>query len=585
MKDITKANQDVVAEENNSTTYVDEDDKLLAQMGYKQELYRGFNAFMSFSFCFTAVAVISGCSILFPYGLKTGGPVVMIWGWIIGSVFTIINGLSMAEICSSYPSAGSVYHWAGMLAPPKWAPFFSYICGWFNFIGNAASDASFAYGFAQVVSACVTLGTNGDVQLPTIALVGMAAFVSLLWALKNIMRVDHQGWFNNASAIYQIASTFIVIACLLIASPRLSSSEFVWTQYNNGSNLPSVSYACCIGLLMCLFSFSGYEGGAHMAEETKNASSSAPKGIVYTCIASAFTGILYITGLLYACQGKISEVLDDTNGQSDQAVVNVYKLAFTDADGKENLAGAIAMTVMLIINIFFAGFSSMTVTSRIGFAMARDGALPGSKFLYKINPRTLTPDRIIFLVFFMDVALCLLPLISDTAFAAITSITCIGYQISYAIPIFLRLTFSRKTFKRSSFHLGPFSEVIGWISVIWLFITSIFFLLPNEFDENGYQTATNFNYTSVVVGGVLFIALAYWFLPAPHGARHFFVGPKREDTVEDNKKVSDEDEGYSQALLHQDDGISQQYQDNQKNAYSGNKHQQDIEIEEEQGRR
>jgi len=52
---------------------------------------------------------------------------------------------------------------------------------------------------------------------------------------------------------------------------------------------------------MCLFSFSGYEGGAHMAEETKNASSSAPWGIVYTCLASAFTGIIYITGLLYSC--------------------------------------------------------------------------------------------------------------------------------------------------------------------------------------------------------------------------------------------------------------------------------------------
>ena len=143
------------------TTYMDEDDRLLAKMGYKQELHRGFNAFMSFSFCFTAVAVISGCSVLFPYGLQTGGPVVMIWGWIIGSIFTGIVGLSMAEICSSYPSAGSVYHWAGMLASPKWAPFASYVCGYFNFLGNAASDASFAFGFAQITTAAVALGSGG----------------------------------------------------------------------------------------------------------------------------------------------------------------------------------------------------------------------------------------------------------------------------------------------------------------------------------------------------------------------------------------------------------------------------------------
>jgi amino acid transporter len=69
----------------------------------------------------------------------------------------------------------------------------------------------------------------------------------------------------------------------------------------------------------------------------------------------------------------------------------------------------------------------MTVTSRIGFAMARDGAFPFSKHLYKINPKTKTPDRVILLVFVWDVLLCLLPLINTTAFAAITSITTIGY--------------------------------------------------------------------------------------------------------------------------------------------------------------
>lgn len=100
------------------TTQMDDDDKILEKMGYKAELYRGFNAFMNFSFCFTAVAVVSGCSLLFSFGLQTGGPVVMVWGWVVGSIFSTIVGISMAEICSSYPSAGSVYHWAGMLASP-----------------------------------------------------------------------------------------------------------------------------------------------------------------------------------------------------------------------------------------------------------------------------------------------------------------------------------------------------------------------------------------------------------------------------------------------------------------------------------
>jgi hypothetical protein len=46
------------------------------------------------------------------------------------------------------------------------------------------------------------LATDGKTDLPIIAQVGFAIIISGLWAAKNLMRVDHQGWFNNASAIY-----------------------------------------------------------------------------------------------------------------------------------------------------------------------------------------------------------------------------------------------------------------------------------------------------------------------------------------------------------------------------------------------
>ena len=115
------------------------------------------------------------------------------------------------------------------------------------------------------------------------------------------------------------------------------------------------------------------------------------------------------------------------HGNSEEAIVNVYSLAFTSSDGIINLKGAISMTVLLLVNIYFAGFSGLTVTSRIAYAMAWDGAIPFHKFFYSVNPATKSPVRVIFLVFFMDAALCLLPLGSTTAFAAITSIGTIGY--------------------------------------------------------------------------------------------------------------------------------------------------------------
>lgn len=44
--------------------------------------------------------------------------------------------LSLAEICSSHPTSGGPYYWAAMLSPPKYAPIASWLCGWFNLLGQ-----------------------------------------------------------------------------------------------------------------------------------------------------------------------------------------------------------------------------------------------------------------------------------------------------------------------------------------------------------------------------------------------------------------------------------------------------------------
>lgn len=117
-------NQETVA------TFINEDDRYLAKLGYSSELYRGFNSFMSFTFCFTSVGVICSNSLVFDYGMNYGGPVMLTFGWIVGSFFTLLIALNLAEITSTYPVSGSVYHWAGILSKKKYAPISSYITGW-----------------------------------------------------------------------------------------------------------------------------------------------------------------------------------------------------------------------------------------------------------------------------------------------------------------------------------------------------------------------------------------------------------------------------------------------------------------------
>jgi len=62
-------------------------------------------------------------------------------------------------------------------------------------------------------------------------------------------------------------------------------------------------------------------------------------------------------------------------------VVNLFDMVFMEQNYQFK-KGASFLTVVLLINIFLAGFSAMTVTTRIAFAMVRDGALPKSEYFY-----------------------------------------------------------------------------------------------------------------------------------------------------------------------------------------------------------
>ena len=73
---------------------------------------------LSFSYSISGTGAISSLILLFYYGLFTGGPAVLVWGFLIAAFFSAIVVANIAEICSAYPrNAGSVYYWTGQLAP------------------------------------------------------------------------------------------------------------------------------------------------------------------------------------------------------------------------------------------------------------------------------------------------------------------------------------------------------------------------------------------------------------------------------------------------------------------------------------
>ena len=476
----------------------------LHAMGYAQELRRRMGGFSNFAVSFTIISILSGALTLYGYGLNTGGPVEMVWGWVGVGIMTTIVGLGMAEVCSAYPTAGGLYYWSAKLAKRQ-GPAWSWFTGWFNLLGQVAVTAGIDFGFAIFFTAFLNLTTGLSATRDHTVLV--YAGVLLVHGLLNSFGVRLVAFLSDVSVWWHILGVLIIVIVLAAVPAHHASASFVFTHFVNNTGFKSSIYVVLIGLLMAQYTFTGYDASAHMSEETVNPSIAGPKGIVNSILVSLVAGFVLIIGVTYAITDNYKTVLASSTGVPPVQI-------WIDALGRH---GSELLLVIVFIAQFYCGMASVTANSRMIYAFSRDGALPASSFWHRINPRTRTPTNSIWFAAVFAFILGLPYLWSVVAYGAVTSIAVIGLYIAYVIPTLLRRLAGNR-FVPGPWSLGKWSPIIGWIGVAWVAIITVIFVLP----EISPVTRDSFNYAPVAVGVVLLYSGGYWLI----SARKWFKGPR-----------------------------------------------------------
>ncbi len=491
------------------------DEQRLHDMGYAQELRRHMSGFSNFAVSFTIISILSGCLTLYGTGMNTGGPVMLTWGWPIVGVMTLIVGLAMAEVCSSYPTAGGLYYWSAKLAK-KNAPAWSWFTGWFNFLGQVAVTAGIDFGAAFFLNALLDLQWGFDTR-PWHTILLFAAIL-VVHALLNQFGVGVVAKLNDVSVWWHIIGVLLIVAVLVFVPSHHQSASFVFGHFVNNTGWGSTFYVALLGLLLAQYTFTGYDASAHMTEETRDAATAGPRGIVTSILVSLGAGWVLLIGVTFAIQHYATE---------STATVPPAQI-FVDAVGATT--GKLLLVVVVVAQLF-CGMASVTANSRMIYAFSRDGALPGSRLWHKINPRTRTPTNAIWLAAGGALILGLPYLWNTTAYAAVTSIAVIGLYVAYVLPTLLRLL-RGADFVPGPWHLGRWSRPIGIIAVVWVAFISILFMLPTASPITG----KTFNYTVVAVLVVLGFATIYWFV----SAKNWFKGPKVQGSAEELAAIENE---------------------------------------------
>ncbi|KAL2261058.1 hypothetical protein VTK26DRAFT_4746 [Humicola hyalothermophila] len=493
------------------------DESRLAQFGYKQELRRDWGLAHNFGVSFSIISVITGITTLFEYGLNTGGPAVMAVGWIIVSAFTLLVAIAMAEIVSAIPTSGGPYFWSAMLAPPRWSPFAAWMTGWFNLLGQVAVTTGISFGLANLISTAIVVKNPDFAPTPRVT-IGIYAAILASHGIVNTFGVRILRHLNNLSIILHSAGITSICIAVLAKAPSHQSASFVFGTFHDGTGIDapgwsvraSSVYVAVCGALLSQYTLTGFDASAHLSEETKKASWSAPIGVVSSVGFSALFGFFVLMAFLFSIQ-DLEVVLASTYGQP---VLQI----FVDVAGED---GALALFSLIMVCVWHCGLFSMTSNSRMMFAFARDGGI--HPFFHKVDSRFRSPTRAVWLAAVLSFILALPSLGSDVAFAAATSIATIGLYISYGLPILIGL-FSYRSFTamKGPFNLRALSRPIAAAACLWIGFITVVFCLPTA----NPVTSQTFNYTAVAVGILAVFALGSWVF----WAHRWFRGPSAEVT-------------------------------------------------------
>ena len=498
--------------------YTEKDKKadihVLHSMGYAQELERRMSRFSNFAISFSIICILSGGINSLAQATSGAGGAAIGIGWPLGCAISGVFALAMAQIGSAYPTAGGLYHWGSILGNR----FTGWLTAWFNLLGLVTVLGAINVGtYTFFISAFgPALGIENNLTNELIFLViitGAMALINHFGIALTAKLTDFSGYLIFATAV------LLTIVCLISASSYDFGRLFTFSNYSGdagGGVWPQVSgwWVFLLGLLLPIYTITGYDASAHTSEETMKAAHHVPRGMVMSVVWSAVFGYLMLCSFVLMIPNM------------DEAAKQGWNVFFWAMDAQVNPAVKIILYVAIFIAQLLCGLATVTSASRMIFAFSRDGGLPASKALSKVSPKYRTPVAAIWTASILSVLFVLgaseVSIAGTSAYTIVVSCTVIFLFFSFAIPIALGL-FAYGTKKWPS--MGPWNmgrglfslfAVLSIVAMVLIFVIGI--QPPNDW-------ALYITIGFLVLTGIIWIAFE----------NRRFQGPPIGDMIEKRK--------------------------------------------------
>ena len=309
----------------------------------------------------TVVGVVIGSGVFFKpqaiYTATNGAQGLGIIAWILGGLITIAGGLTAAEISAAIPKTGGMMIYIEEIYGKK----LGFLTGWMQtvlfFPGTIAACAVI---FAQQASEILGYTSNNMKLVLPIAL-----GIILLTAFLNTIGSSFGGYIQTIATMGKLIPLLLIIVFGFIKGNSTSILEpMVGEGVNTVTTLGQV-------LVATLFAYDGWINVGAIAGEMKNPAKDLPKAIVGGL--SLVMGVYLAINIAYL---RIVPASSLANVTSPAALVATK--IFGEIGGK-------LISVGILISVFGTLNGYLLTGPRVAYALAKDGIIPGSRTLIRVN--------------------------------------------------------------------------------------------------------------------------------------------------------------------------------------------------------
>ncbi|WP_395319924.1 APC family permease [Fructilactobacillus frigidiflavus] len=406
--------------------YLDNDKDLQRTLTVKDLLGLGIGAVIG-----TGIFILPGT-----VAATTTGPAVVI-SFFLAAIVCALVAMAYGEVSSTLPIAGSAYSYGNVI----FGEVVGWVLGWAlileYFLAVAAVATGWSAYFTSLIAPIIKLpaaftgafdpahGTYGNI-------IAVLVILLIAFSLRNGMKTSKK--YENLLVLMKVAIIliFIVVGFFFIKSSNYH--PFIPARVHGAFGFRGI----LTGAAMVFFAFLGFDALSGSAAEVKNPKRNLPLGIL---------GTLLIAAILYAL---VSFVL---TGMVNYKQLNVADpVSFALQRVGQNFV-AVIISVGALIGMYTMMYTMIYASSRLIYAIGRDGLLPGK--MGKINKNGVPGRALLVATIIIAVFAGLIPLDKLVDLVSVGTLLAFTVVSIGIIPLRKRKDLNHQGFKMPGYPVLP----------------------------------------------------------------------------------------------------------------------------------